>query len=456
MQYQNTTSVGSSLSTTKSFQNSTDVTASVSVGPMKDSSLAGDNASLTANHTFGNSETKEVDLTTTWAQGTKKPGETNGIDHDWDEIWFVVHPIMNMSFTPGASGAPSATNWQFGQGDGENTDITGFAYAGELSGDFPLSAQNQQLFSAFNITPDMYPEILQADAFFQGISPVPGMDTDRFDYIDEFPYQPPLSALLPGQMPTTQPYSVTQSSTTSDTMTNSYSNSVGFTISGGFDAGVFRSQLTVSSKWTWTHSSSDKESSSIGSMDTLTVGQPDFGYNGPGLLHVYEDRIFKTYAFTLDYAGPASVTDDGGYQCEVGGVWMHCCPPGNAMVGIRLDQNVFKCGQLQDASGPIVADFSTYRNVNLPNPDGTVTGYNMRACPLGYVMVGLRQDQNVLACQQIPADAISDAITGERVDTGTEDNWPMHVCESTPHAYAMSGFDAANNLLSCATNPGLK
>ncbi|HEY2407260.1 MAG TPA: ricin-type beta-trefoil lectin domain protein [Polyangiaceae bacterium] len=454
MQYQNTTTVGSSISSSNGFQNSTDVTASASVGVMMNGGMVG--ASVTANHTFGNTDTQEVDLTTTWAQGEKKPGETNGIDHDWDEIWFIVKPVLNVWFTPGIAGTPTATNWQFGQGDGETTDVTGFAYAGELNGDLQLSAQNQQLFSAFSITPDMYPEILQADAFFQGIAPVPGMNTDRFDYIDEFPYQPPPTPLGPGQMASTQPYSVTQSTSNSDTMTSSYSNTVGVTLSGGFSVGPFKETESVANKWTWTHSSSDKESSGTGSMDTLTVGQPDYGYNGPGFLHVYEDRIFKTYVFTLDYAGAVPVTNDGGSFCQVGGVGMHCCPPGNAMVGVRLDQNLFKCAQLQDTSGQIVADNSTYRNVSTPNPDGTSTTYNMHTCPFGYVMVGLHADLNMLACQQIPPNAISDAITGELVDTGTQDSYPMHVCESTPHAYAMSGFDGPNNLLTCATNPGLK
>ena len=454
MAYQSTTTVGSALTTSKSFQDATDVTATASVGNMMTPGMG--SVSVSYDHTFGDSDTSEVDQTTTWTQGDKMPGETNGIDHDWDEIWFVVHPILNVSFTPGSSGAPDVTNWQFAQGDGETTAVTGFAYAGELNGDIAMSAQNQQLFSAFSITPDMYPGLLQADAFFQGIAPTPGMDTDRFDYINEFPYQPPPSPLGPGQMATTQPYAVTQSTTTSDTKTSSYSNSVGVTVSGGVNDGLFKASLSVSNKWTWTHSSSNKESTGTGSMDTLTVGQPDFGYNGPGLLHVYEDRIFKTYAFTLDYAGPAPFTDDGSTFCEVGGVGMHCCPTGSAMIGVRLDQNVFKCGQLQDASGPIVADTSTYRNVSKPNDDGTSTIYNMHTCPFGYVMVGLHEDLNVLACQQIPPNAISDAITGEVVDTGTEDGYPMHACESTPRNYAMSGFDGANNLLTCATNPGLK
>lgn len=460
MQYSTMTSVGSSISSTQSFQNSTDVSASVSVGPMAVSSLAGDSATVSANYTFGTSDTHEVDLTTTWTQGTKFYGETDGIDHDFDEIWLIVSPVLSMWFTPGTAGTPDTTNWQFSLGNGTNENIIWYVYAGELDGDMAMDAQTLEVFAAAGITSDMYPDMLQADAFFQGVAPTPGMDSDRFIWIDQFPYQPPGAPLKSGQMPLTQPYSVTQSATTSDTNVSSHSDSVGFSVKGGGTSGIFTADLTVSSKWTWSYSSSNKESSTTGSMDTLTVGQPSYGYSGPGLLNVYEDRIFKTYAFTLNYPGNIPFTDDGAngsaYYCNVGGVGMHCCPLGTAMIGVRLDQNVFKCAPLQDPSGVIQADTSTYRNVNgPPNGDGTFTTYNMHTCPFGFVMVGLDETDNVLACQKIPANTVSDAITGEIVDTGTQDGYPMHVCESAPLSYAMSGLDPANNLLTCATNPGL-
>lgn len=42
-------------------------------------------------------------------------------------------------------------------------------------------------------------------------------------------------------------------------------------------------------------------STGTGSMDGFTVGQPAFGYSGPTILHVYQDKIYKTYAFALDW-----------------------------------------------------------------------------------------------------------------------------------------------------------
>jgi hypothetical protein len=129
-------------------------------------------------------------------------------------------------------------------------------------------------------------------------------------------------------------------------------------------------------------------------------------------------------------------------QCTVrasDGTWtsMHCCPSGYAMIGARVDSNVFKCAQLFDTSGSRTADKWTQRN-------------NMHACPFGSVMVGLRNDQNVLACQTLP----SNPIISEQIDYGTNDNWPMHVCNPDgTNAYStLTGIRADQNRFSCGKN----
>jgi hypothetical protein len=123
-------------------------------------------------------------------------------------------------------------------------------------------------------------------------------------------------------------------------------------------------------------------------------------------------------------------------QCLVGGVVMHCCPRGSAMIGARVDQNVFKCAQLVDSSGAITL-----------NPDPGTQRNGMHSCPFGSVMVGLRADHNALACQTIP----SDHINFEFVDGNppTEDGFPMHVC---PSPAAMTGIRIDRNLLNCGEN----
>jgi hypothetical protein len=121
-------------------------------------------------------------------------------------------------------------------------------------------------------------------------------------------------------------------------------------------------------------------------------------------------------------------------QCTVGGTTMHCCQPGRAMIGARLDYNVFKCARLDFPNGTRTLDTGTQRN-------------GMHSCPFGQVMVGLHLDLNQLLCQTVPGDLIS----GEIVDNGTQDGWPMHVCPSTS-SYAMSGIRADQNRFTCATD----
>jgi hypothetical protein len=116
---------------------------------------------------------------------------------------------------------------------------------------------------------------------------------------------------------------------------------------------------------------------------------------------------------------------------------MHCCPAGYAMIGARTDQNVFKCAPLVDNTGAVQLDTSTQRN-------------GMHACPYGQVMVGLDVDANNLACQALPANT----ITTERVDTGTRDEYPIHVCDAAPiPGSAMSGINIGDDLQTCAGNP---
>jgi len=122
---------------------------------------------------------------------------------------------------------------------------------------------------------------------------------------------------------------------------------------------------------------------------------------------------------------------DAGTQCTVSGATMHCCPSGFAMIGARLDQNVFRCAQVAFSSARFI-DVGTQRN-------------NMHACPRGAVMVGLDDGHNYLACQYVAS-----GVTFEYVDgtPATQDSYPMHVCPT--YAFAMSGIRTDQNLFTCA------
>jgi hypothetical protein len=151
---------------------------------------------------------------------------------------------------------------------------------------------------------------------------------------------------------------------------------------------------------------------------------PQLDYSSPS--------VNMSWGDTAIYDPPSP--DVGATQCNVGGVWMHCCPTGYAMTGAIPDQNIFKCAPLTDATGAITLDTGTQRN-------------GMHACPYGQVMVGLRLDQNLLACQALPANT----VTAEWVDSGTQDAYPMHACDAGFPTMAMSGIRADQNLWTCAS-----
>lgn len=127
--------------------------------------------------------------------------------------------------------------------------------------------------------------------------------------------------------------------------------------------------------------------------------------------------------------GLASPFYDTGTVCVVGGVAMHCCPSGTAMIGIHVDRNVLKCAQL-------TAGFTNIRTL-----DALTVRNDMHACPFGQLMVGVRVDRNLLACQQS-----AQAVTLEFVDGFTSDSFPMHVC---PGNLAMAGIRVDRNQLTC-------
>src|SRR5215813_13724908 len=72
--------------------------------------------------------------------------------------------------------------------------------------------------------------------------------------------------------------------------------------------------------------------------------------------------------------------------CMADGTTMHCCPFGQVMIGVHVNDDRFKCATLTNLIGPIFADRSTSRS-------------GIHTCPLGSVMVGLHVGANILACR---------------------------------------------------------
>jgi hypothetical protein len=108
---------------------------------------------------------------------------------------------------------------------------------------------------------------------------------------------------------------------------------------------------------------------------------------------------------------------------------MHCCQPGSAMIGVRDDQNVWKCITLDSVMGEPFLDMGTQR-------------FDMHACPLGSVMLGMHAAFNYLACEFPGTPVSSEFVDG---NPATQDEFPMHVCS----AGVMTGVRLDRNEFTC-------
>jgi hypothetical protein len=121
-------------------------------------------------------------------------------------------------------------------------------------------------------------------------------DSNRFEYRDRFPYVPspsgnadPITHMFKREI-TNSSMSVTEKSrTTSMTMTGS----VKF-------LDWMKVGLSQDSSWTWTDSTSFKQSDTLSTSHTIKVGQPSPGFGGSTFLNVFHDKLWKTYVFVLD------------------------------------------------------------------------------------------------------------------------------------------------------------
>lgn len=292
--YSSSTSMGSTTTCSHGFKDDVKVTAEAS-----GSFFGGASVSVSGGISSSTNHSDALDVSTQFSQGYKKSGQVDRIDHNYDEIWFLIRPKIDISYQAGATSTQQANlKWKFGQQDGFNNGILQFVYAGWLNNAMQMPSDVKNTLDYYGITADKYATLLHADPLFTGISPNQTMDASRYDYLGVFPFEPPFAQ---GDQASTQSFSIDQKTTNTSTASFDDSYSVGLSASGSFNAGVVSAKLSISSTWTWTSSSSFRNSNGTGMTDSFTVGQPAYGYTGPTLLHVYVDKIYHTYAFTLDY-----------------------------------------------------------------------------------------------------------------------------------------------------------
>jgi hypothetical protein len=157
---------------------------------------------------------------------------------------------------------------------------------------------------------------------------------------------------------------------------------------------------------------------------------------------------FQGFGFSQDpvatgFQGGANEIYDGGTQCTVGGITMHCCPNGYAMIGANLGTNVFKCVQ----TGLAQAKF-------LGSNSDTGSTWNCGSVS-GAVMVGFHAGANTAACQISTVLATLSNASVPYVDRCTYDATSMRVCpfQLGGVTSVLGGIDQNNNNALTCLNP---
>ncbi len=308
--YKSTTSVGTTTSVTKSFQASQKLTADAKTTDK----VTGGSASvqITENHVWGTTQTDEKDVEFDVTSGYTINGQVDGVDHNYDEIWLLLSPQLLVSYSePLDTSLPGSITWTFKPNqDGINNAIPAKLLVSWLNGTVPINQSVADALAGHGVTTNDYPAILAADPLATG-TPNPLVYPNRYAPIGSFNFEPPGMSGNNLNPSVTDLKQVTGSSSTAATM-ESYS--VGMSVSGGidFDEGIFNAKLTQEETWTWTNSSSNKLSNGTTIEDQLTTSQPLADYAGPVFGTIYEDTIYKTYAFNL-----FSVCGGGGASAQL-------------------------------------------------------------------------------------------------------------------------------------------
>jgi hypothetical protein len=202
-----------------------------------------------------------------------------------------------MTVIPSSAWGPQSVSWTFAP---QQQMLPYYLLVGELKGTRPIPPDVWRALDNFGITTEDFPELLKANPYAEQ-APLPNqtLDPARFELVNTFPYR----AVTTSQgQPSPQTLTLRRRTTSSTTQVSTVEYNVGFSIQGGvgfFD--IARIYFKLTDEATFTSSSSFKTSFDSTIANTITVGQPAFGYVGPTVLRVYEDKVWKTFFFSLDW-----------------------------------------------------------------------------------------------------------------------------------------------------------
>ncbi len=160
--YSETSTVGTTVTNTQSFKREVKVSAELSGGVI----FGNTDLQITVGNTWGNSRAEATDLAVETVRGYTANGQTDGIDHNWDEIWFLMQPLVNITYQPAGVDVsqPASARWHLAPNqDGFSNAVLYYAQVGWLNGAMPMPDDVRRTLDAFHITSEYYSDLLSAD-----------------------------------------------------------------------------------------------------------------------------------------------------------------------------------------------------------------------------------------------------------------------------------------------------
>jgi hypothetical protein len=182
-----------------------------------------------------------------------------------------------------------------------------------------------------------------------------------------------------------------------------------------------------------TSSASNNFTTAMGGFLASPAFYPPAGVQGFGLARDPMPTAFNASNVIYDHAT----------MCNVGGISMHCCPDGYAMIGADMAQDVFKCAQ---PSGGLFG--SRVLGTGATSPNTWSCGLVSFGEPS--LMVGFSASSNTALCQASATLEATETNVGyatyvDRCTYYDPSSTSMHVCPHVPTSFTTTGFMAGYN-----------
>ena len=280
--YEAGSTTGSSVSSSHTFKTGSSLTFQTSVGIFSTGGGAG--ASFEYARSTTDNQSLEIKKSTT-AKITRPGPSKDGIEHDEDEIWLLLKPTIDLSFSS------SSSAWMLAS----EPCVVQYVHVGWLNGHEPMPAGVASALQGAGITQQEYTNILARDPLASGGS---GFDPHRFVRLNTtFPYEPPYAANDP--VPSSS-FNISASSTETTGSATEDTYRVSSTVTADADfLGLAKASFKDTLSWEWTSKASQSTSTGTSQTATVTIGGPAYGYSEPTVMAVYLDTLYNTFAFAL-------------------------------------------------------------------------------------------------------------------------------------------------------------